>query len=282
MSALTQSMTLSTYDRSSSITEDSTEGNAIGSLSGVAPAASARPVAKRTMDVIESLSIIEDSTEVKPVESFGGMAAAASARSVAKRTMDIVGSFLGLIVLSPLLALIAILIRWNSRGPILFRQERMGLNGRVFHCLKFRTMVPDAEQRLRDLEARNESAGGVLFKIKDDPRVTPLGRFLRRSSLDELPQLWNVLVGEMSLVGPRPLQLRDSEKLERLDPEGYARRLSVRPGITGPWQVGGRSETDSGRMIRLDLDYVERWSIGVDVTILVKTVSVVIGRQGAC
>ena len=123
-------------------------------------------------------------------------------------------------LLSPLLALVALLIRLDSRGPILFRQQRMGLGGREFRCLKFRTMVPDAEQRLRDLEARNESAGGVLFKIKDDPRVTPLGRFLRRSSLDELPQLWNVLVGEMSLVGPRPLQLRDSEKLAELDPEG--------------------------------------------------------------
>jgi lipopolysaccharide/colanic/teichoic acid biosynthesis glycosyltransferase len=282
MSALTQSMTLSTYDRSSSITEDSTEGNAIGSLGGMAPAASVRFVVKRTMDVIESLSITEDSTEVKPVESLGGMAPAASVRSFVKRTMDIIGSSLGLLFLSPLLALIAVLVRWNSRGPILFRQERMGLNGRVFHCLKFRTMVPDAEQRLRDLEARNESAGGVLFKIKDDPRVTWLGRYLRRSSMDELPQLWNVLVGEMSLVGPRPLQLRDSENLERLDPEGYARRLSVMPGITGPWQVGGRSGVDSMRMIRLDLDYVERWSIGVDVAILFKTVVVVIGRQGAC
>jgi lipopolysaccharide/colanic/teichoic acid biosynthesis glycosyltransferase len=245
MSALTPPMPLSTYDRPSSIVEDSTERNAVGLPDSKAPAA--------------------------------------SARSIIKRTMDVIGSLLGLLFLVPFVLLpIALLIRRDSRGPILFRQARMGQGGRVFRCLKFRTMVPDAEQRLRDLEARNESAGGVLFKIKDDPRVTPLGRFLRRSSLDELPQLWNVLVGEMSLVGPRPLQLRDSEKLERLDPEGYARRLSVRPGITGPWQVGGRSETDSGRMIRLDLDYVERWSIGVDVTILVKTVSVVIGRQGAC
>jgi lipopolysaccharide/colanic/teichoic acid biosynthesis glycosyltransferase len=244
MSALTPPMTLSTYDRPSSITEDSTERNAVGSLGSLSPAA--------------------------------------SARSVVKRTMDIIGSLLGLFCLSPILVLIVLLIRRDSRGPILFRQERMGLGGRVFRCLKFRTMVPDAEQRLRDLEARNESAGGVLFKIKDDPRVTPLGRFLRRSSLDELPQLWNVLVGEMSLVGPRPLQLRDSEKLEQLDPEAYARRLSVLPGITGPWQVGGRSEVDSGRMMRLDLDYVERWSISVDMAILVKTVGVVIGRQGAC
>jgi lipopolysaccharide/colanic/teichoic acid biosynthesis glycosyltransferase len=203
-------------------------------------------------------------------------------RSTIKRVMDLAGSLGGLILLSPILAIVALLIRLDSQGPILFRQRRMGLGGREFWCLKFRTMVPDAEQRLRELEARNESEGGVLFKIKDDPRVTSLGRFLRRSSMDELPQLWNVLVGEMSLVGPRPLQLRDSEKLEELDPEGYLRRLSVVPGITGPWQVGGRSNVDSGRMIRLDLDYVEKWSVATDLAILVKTLAVVLRGRGAC
>ena len=220
----------------------------------------------------------ETATDAALVSSLRSTAA----RSVAKRLLDILGSSIGLLLLSPVLAVVAILIRRDSRGPILFRQERMGLNGRVFRCLKFRTMVPDAEQRLRELEARNESAGGVLFKIKDDPRITPLGRFLRKSSLDELPQLWNVLFGEMSLVGPRPLQLRDSEKLEALDAEAYVRRLTVVPGVTGPWQVGGRSEVDSERMVQLDLDYVDRWSIGVDRTILVKTVAVVVNRQGAC
>jgi lipopolysaccharide/colanic/teichoic acid biosynthesis glycosyltransferase len=243
MSALTP-MSISTYDRPATLAEDQTGLDTIGLLVGQTPSA--------------------------------------SVRSVAKRAMDVVGSLLGLVFLSPVLAAVALLIRLESSGPILFRQERKGLCGRVFWCLKFRTMVPDAEQRLRDLEARNESAGGVLFKIKDDPRITPLGRFLRRSSLDELPQLWNVLVGEMSLVGPRPLQLRDSERLRRLDPEGYSRRLTVRPGVSGPWQVGGRSDVDSGRMVRLDLDYVERWSIGVDVAILVKTIGVVLGRRGAC
>jgi lipopolysaccharide/colanic/teichoic acid biosynthesis glycosyltransferase len=205
-----------------------------------------------------------------------------SASSAIKRSMDVVGALGGLILLSPLLAIVALLIRLDSRGPILFRQRRRGLRGREFWCLKFRTMVVDAEARLRDLEARNESAGGVLFKIKDDPRVTPLGRFLRRSSLDELPQLWNVLVGEMSLVGPRPLQLRDCEKLEEQDPVGYCRRLSVMPGVTGPWQVGGRSEADGGRMLRLDLNYVENWSIATDLLILVKTVAVVLVGRGAC
>jgi exopolysaccharide biosynthesis polyprenyl glycosylphosphotransferase len=205
-----------------------------------------------------------------------------SVRSSTKRAMDLVGSLFGLILLSPVLLAVAVLVKLESRGPVLFRQRRMGLGGKVFWCLKFRTMVTDAEQRLRELEARNESAGGVLFKIKDDPRVTPLGRFLRRTSLDELPQLWNVLVGEMSLVGPRPLQLRDSERLSDQDPEGYSRRLTVLPGVTGPWQVGGRSNMDGDRMVRLDLDYVENWSIATDMEILARTVVVVLACRGAC
>jgi lipopolysaccharide/colanic/teichoic acid biosynthesis glycosyltransferase len=210
------------------------------------------------------------------------IAPAHSAQSPIKRTMDVVGSLGGLILLAPVLAIVALLVRLDSRGPILFRQRRMGLGGREFWCLKFRTMVPDAEQRLRELEARNEVGGGFLFKIKDDPRVTALGRFLRRTSLDELPQLWNVLVGEMSLVGPRPLQLRDSEKLEQLDFGGFCLRLTARPGVTGPWQVGGRSEVDSRRMLELDLDYVKNWSIATDLEILVKTVGVVLACRGAC
>ncbi len=207
---------------------------------------------------------------------------APAARSLTKRIMDVVGSASGLIALAPILAVVALLIRLDSPGPILFRQKRKGLGGRDFFCLKFRTMVSDAEARLRDLEARNESAGGVLFKIKHDPRVTPLGRFLRKASIDELPQLWNVLVGEMSLVGPRPLQLRDSARLAELDPAAYAGRLSVLPGVSGPWQVGGRSEVDSDGMLRLDLDYVTSWSIATDLNILIKTVGVVFGRKGAC
>jgi lipopolysaccharide/colanic/teichoic acid biosynthesis glycosyltransferase len=205
-----------------------------------------------------------------------------SARSLVKRTMDMVGALFGLVVLIPVLAFVGLLIRLESPGPVLFRQRRTGLGGREFWCLKFRTMVPDAEQRLRDLEARNESAGGVLFKIKDDPRVTTLGRLLRRTSIDELPQLWNILVGEMSLVGPRPLQIRDCEKLEVADPRGYHIRLAVKPGLTGPWQVGGRSDVDSGQMLRLDLEYVENWSIATDVEILIKTVGVVLACRGAC
>jgi lipopolysaccharide/colanic/teichoic acid biosynthesis glycosyltransferase len=234
------------------------------------------------MSALSSFEIPAASGVRDSVEFRIPIAPALAARSVVKRAMDLVGSIGGLILLSPLLAAVGLLVRWESRGPVLFRQPRMGLDGRVFLCLQFRTMVPDAEQRLRDLEARNESAGGVLFKIKDDPRVTALGRFLRRTSLDELPQLWNVLVGEMSLVGPRPLQLRDSERLAELDPRAYAQRLSVIPGITGPWQVAGRSDLDGHRMLDLDLDYVENWSMATDMRILFRTVSVVIGGKGAC
>lgn len=205
-----------------------------------------------------------------------------AARSWIKRAIDLVAATLGLIVLVPVLFLVAAIIKLDSRGPVLFRQRRMGLGGETFTCLKFRTMVPDAEARLEELEKCNEAAGGILFKIKQDPRVTPLGRFLRRSSLDELPQLWNVFRGDMSLVGPRPLQLRDSERLARMDYDGYMRRLSVTPGITGPWQVGGRSDVDSAGMLRLDLAYVDEWSITSDIGILRQTVGVVLGGRGAC
>jgi lipopolysaccharide/colanic/teichoic acid biosynthesis glycosyltransferase len=204
-----------------------------------------------------------------------------AARSGVKRGMDLIGAALALLMLAPVLAIVAVLIRLDSKGPILFRQARMGFRGRTFTCLKFRTMVFDAEERLAALEGQNESACQVLFKIKDDPRVTSLGRVLRRTSLDELPQFWNVLVGEMSLVGPRPLQLRDSEKLEVLEPEGFARRLSVVPGLSGPWQVSGRSELDGEQMLDLDLDYVENWTIATDVDLLVRTISVVLSGRGA-
>ena len=214
--------------------------------------------------------------------AIGSAVAASAARSMVKRILDFTGALVGLILLSPVMVLVAIVIRCDSRGPIFFRQVRTGFRGRQFSCLKFRTMVIGAEERLRDLETQNESVGGVLFKIKNDPRVTRLGRFLRKSSLDELPQLFNVLLGQMSLVGPRPLQLRDSQRLEALAPIPYSRRLSVMPGVTGPWQVGGRSDLDSLGMLRLDLDYVENWTLTTDLGILCKTVGVVIRRQGAC
>jgi lipopolysaccharide/colanic/teichoic acid biosynthesis glycosyltransferase len=198
-----------------------------------------------------------------------------------KRAADLAGALVGLILLAPVLLLIAVLIRLEGRGPIFFRQSRRGYRGKLFRVIKFRTMCTDAEQRLGTLEESNESAGGVLFKLRHDPRVTRLGRFLRRYSLDELPQLINILCGEMSLVGPRPLQLRDSDKLLALDPKTYARRLEVMPGLTGPWQVSGRSELCYERMVELDVDYVENWSNALDLKIIGKTFVVVLLRHGA-
>jgi lipopolysaccharide/colanic/teichoic acid biosynthesis glycosyltransferase len=195
--------------------------------------------------------------------------------------MDLLGALIGLLLAAPVMLGIALLIRFDSPGPVLFRQLRRGYRGRPFWVLKFRTMVVDAEQRLKDLERKNESAGGVLFKLREDPRITPLGRFLRRSSLDELPQLINILRGEMSLVGPRPLQLRDSAMLQTLDHEGYARRLEVMPGLTGAWQVGGRSEVDYSHMVKLDVNYIENWSLITDLRIIFRTFVVVLLGRGA-
>jgi lipopolysaccharide/colanic/teichoic acid biosynthesis glycosyltransferase len=198
-----------------------------------------------------------------------------------KRGVDIFGALVGLLLLSLVMPAIWLLFRLDSPGPVLFRQLRRGHRGRLFWVLKFRTMTIDAEQKLRDLEKSNESAGGVLFKLRDDPRVTRLGSFLRRHSLDELPQLINVLRGEMSLVGPRPLQLRDSDLLLASNPQAYHHRLQVIPGLTGPWQVGGRSDVSYERMVELDLDYVENWSLRRDVWIICKTFFVVLLRRGA-
>jgi lipopolysaccharide/colanic/teichoic acid biosynthesis glycosyltransferase len=206
---------------------------------------------------------------------------AGNLRLLIKRVIDWAGASVGLILLTPVMLVIALLVRLDSPGPVLFRQLRRGHRGRLFCVLKFRTMLEGAEQYLPDLENSNESAGGVLFKLRDDPRVTRLGWFLRRYSLDELPQLINVWWGEMSLVGPRPLQLRDSDRLFASNPDGYARRLEVMPGLTGPWQVGGRSEVDYERMLELDLDYVQNWSLGQDLFIICKTFLVVLRPRGA-
>jgi lipopolysaccharide/colanic/teichoic acid biosynthesis glycosyltransferase len=204
-----------------------------------------------------------------------------SLRLLIKRSVDRTGALVGLMLLTPVMLAIALLIRLDSPGPVLFRQLRRGHRGRLFRMLKFRTMAVDAEQQLGNLEPSNESAGGVLFKLRDDPRVTRVGWFLRRYSLDELPQLVNVLRGEMSLVGPRPLQLRDSDRLLALNPQAYMRRLHVLPGLTGLWQVGGRSELDYESMVKLDLEYVEHCSLSRDLWILCKTVRVVLLGRGA-
>lgn len=206
---------------------------------------------------------------------------APAAHSRAKRLMDFIGAFCGLIMLGPLMLTVVILVRLDSSGPALFRQLRLGRGGRPFWCLKFRSMTTDAERRQGEVEALNEVGSGVLFKIRRDPRVTRLGRFLRITSLDELPQLINVLRGDMSLVGPRPLQLRDCEKLEEHDRMRYRHRMRVTPGLTGPWQVSGRSSLDIQDMLDLDLEYVDRWSPTLDMTIIVRTISVVLSGRGA-
>ena len=198
-----------------------------------------------------------------------------------KRALDLVVSGLGLLVLSPLMVAIAAAVRLDSRGPVFFRQERLGLNGHRFRVWKFRTMVSDAEKRLQELELRNESSGGVLFKMKQDPRVTRVGAFLRRTSLDEIPQLFNIFLGQMSLVGPRPLQLRDCALASDLHGERFAKRSAVVPGLTGLWQVSGRSEVGFDRMLELDLNYIDRWSLGLDLYILWRTLLVVLASKGA-
>jgi exopolysaccharide biosynthesis polyprenyl glycosylphosphotransferase len=194
-----------------------------------------------------------------------------------KRLIDVACSALLLILLSPLLLLVTLLIKATSPGPVFFRQERIGLNKRRVQLLKFRTMVPDADEKQLELEHLNE-ADGPVFKIKKDPRVTPVGRFLRRFSIDELPQLFNVLAGEMSLVGPRPLPIRDVEKI---DEQWHKRRFSVKPGLTCLWQVNGRSDVNFERWVRLDLQYIDQWSLGLDVKILAKTIPAVIRGSGA-
>jgi exopolysaccharide biosynthesis polyprenyl glycosylphosphotransferase len=198
-------------------------------------------------------------------------------RLLAKRLMDVVGSALLLVALAPLFGLVALLIKLNSPGPVFFAQERIGFNKRRFEMLKFRTMVNDAEKQQARLEDLNEAEGPV-FKIKNDPRVTPIGKFLRRFSIDELPQLINVLIGDMSLVGPRPLPVRD---VERIDVVSHKRRFSIKPGLTCLWQVNGRSDIGFEEWVRLDLEYIDQWSLGLDMLILLKTIPAVFKGPGA-
>ncbi len=193
-----------------------------------------------------------------------------------KRAMDVLVSASTLVVISPLLLAITALVKFTSRGPVLFDQERMGLNGRLFTCIKFRTMREDAEDMKSILEDLNE-ADGPVFKIKDDPRITRLGRILRKFSLDELPQLWNVFVGQMSLVGPRPPIPSEVAHYERWQ----RRRLSMRPGLTCLWQISGRSELDFDTWMKLDLHYIDHWSLLQDFIIILKTIPAVISTRGA-
>ena len=196
---------------------------------------------------------------------------------LAKRVFDIIVSGTLLLLLSPLLLIVALIIRKTSPGPVFFFQQRVGRNKRLFRMCKFRSMVLDAEAKLADLESKNEVSGPV-FKIKDDPRVTPIGKFIRRTSIDELPQLWNVLKGDMSLVGPRPLPLRD---YAGFDQDWQRRRFSVLPGITCLWQVTGRSNIEFDRWMELDMQYIDDWSFWLDLKILLRTIPSVFKGVGA-
>jgi lipopolysaccharide/colanic/teichoic acid biosynthesis glycosyltransferase len=190
--------------------------------------------------------------------------------------MDVAMALAALLALSPLLLILAAIVRRDSPGPVFFRQHRIGKGGSVFGMFKFRSMVVDAEARLAELNARNQGAG-LLFKMRDDPRVTRCGRWMRKYSLDELPQLWNVVLGHMSMVGPRPPLDREVSGYER----HTHRRLLIKPGITGLWQINGRSDLPWDEAVRLDLYYVENWSIAGDLLILWRTFRAVIQPSGA-
>jgi exopolysaccharide biosynthesis polyprenyl glycosylphosphotransferase len=194
-----------------------------------------------------------------------------------KRMLDVAVAGAALVAVSPILLIAMIAIKLTSPGPIFFLQERIGLNKRRFKIFKFRTMIPNAEKLMKSLETQNE-AGGPVFKMKNDPRITPVGKFLRRSSIDELPQLLNVIIGDMSLVGPRPLPVRDYDGFNE---DWQRRRFSVKPGITCLWQVNGRSGITFDQWMRLDLQYMDEWSLWLDLKILAKTVPAVLKGSGA-
>ena len=231
-------------------------------------------IVPRFFEVFASNATIQE-LEGMPVVNLPAMRLSRSVRFV-KRAVDICVAGLGLLVLAPLLAAAAVAIKLDTRGPVFFRQERHGRGGSVFRIIKFRTMHDGAEAQRQALAPRNE-VGGALFKMKDDPRVTRVGRILRRTSIDELPQLWNVLRGEMSLVGPRPFVIHESSQIT-----GWAsRRLDLTPGITGLWQVLGRNDMPFEEMVKLDYIYVTNWSLWWDFKILCQTIPVVISRRGA-
>ncbi|GAA1408248.1 hypothetical protein AUR04nite_27330 [Glutamicibacter uratoxydans] len=193
-----------------------------------------------------------------------------------KRAFDIIGAALAMLLLSPVFLITALAIRAGSPGPVFYEQERVGTLGNVFQMFKFRSMIVNADKLIDEL--KDDSTGnGILFKMKDDPRVTRVGAFIRRYSIDELPQLWNVLKGDMSMVGPRPPLKSEVDQYEQY----VERRLLVKPGITGLWQVSGRSDLTWDESVRLDLFYVENWSLIQDLTILIRTVKAVLGKSGA-
>lgn len=195
---------------------------------------------------------------------------------VIKRLIDVICSFIGVVVLSPLFIIIAIIIKTTSKGPVFFSQKRVGKNGKEFDMYKFRSMVVNAEELKEKLAAQNEMSG-PMFKMKDDPRVTKVGKFIRKTSLDELPQLWNVLKGDMSLVGPRPSLPKEVDKFEKW----MCKRLEVKPGLTCYWQVSGRNNIDFEDWMKLDIRYVEERSTWVDIKLIFKTARVLFGDKNA-
>ncbi len=200
------------------------------------------------------------------------------ANRILKKSFDVAGSLLLVLLFSPVLLAVAVAIKLTSSGPVFFRQDRVGINGEIFRMIKFRSMVVDAESRLEKLQDENRDAGNVvLFKMKNDPRVTTVGRFIRRFSIDELPQLFNVVIGDMSLVGPRPPLKSEVD----LYGDEARRRLLVKPGMTGLWQVSGRSDLTWDDTVRLDVYYVENWSITGDMVIIWKTAKAVVSSSGA-
>lgn len=197
---------------------------------------------------------------------------------VLKRIMDLVGGLVGVILTSPIMLVTAIAIKLDSKGPILFKQTRVGQNGRRFKIYKFRSMYMDAEERKKELMAQNEVKGGVMFKMKDDPRVTKVGKFIRKTSIDEFPQFFNVVQGTMSLVGTRPPTLDEVEKYQRKQ----WRRISIKPGITGMWQVSGRNKVqDFDEIVELDTEYIDSWTLWLDIKIILKTVLVLLKHDDA-
>ena len=193
-----------------------------------------------------------------------------------KRIIDIIGAGLGLILLSPIIAIVACAVKFTSKGPVFFSQKRVGKNGELFEMYKFRSMVVNAEELKENLEEQNEMSG-PMFKIKDDPRITKVGKFIRKTSIDELPQLWNILKGDMSLVGPRPSLPKEVEQFDNW----MFKRLSVRPGLTCYWQVSGRNNIDFEDWMKLDVKYVEERNIWIDIKLIFKTIFVLFGDKNA-
>ena len=224
-------------------------------------------IARTTVDDFQGVPLLVFQTTPAP-----------SLQSLTKQMIDYIAAFTMILILSPLLLNCALSVKLTSQGPIMFRQKRSGINGRPFTMFKFRSMNTNAEQRKHELEAMNEMSGPV-FKVSSDPRITPIGKILRKYSLDELPQLINVLLGSMSLVGPRPLPEDETKRFEDLS---HRRRLSVKPGLTCLWQISGRNEVkEFSDWVRLDLEYIDNWSLWLDIKILIRTIPVVFKGTGA-